>query len=581
MSGTDRANRFVWPCLALLLVVLIAAAGAARAADIEVTTDRDQVGMNESFNIVFRADGSPDGDPDFTPLEKNFQILSTSQSSNFTLLNGDLQSSKTWTLTVLPRHSGNLTIPAIAFGSDRSPRSSIMVSRAEQQRQKGGDADIFLRAGVKPQQPYVQSQVIYNLKLYRAVPTSNASLAEPEVSEGEAVIERIGEDKQYITRVRGKRYRVVERDYAVYPQASGALSIAPVEFRGRVSRNSYSLMDPFGPRSDMVVRRSRAVNLKVRPIPDAFAGSHWFPAGKVTLQEEWSQSPMKLTVGEPVTRTLVLSAEGQTASQLPELPEQVPSGFRHYPDQPELENDTGGTGITGTRREKTALIPDQPGEYTLPAVRIPWWDTDSDSMRYAELPERTVTVAAAPGQQPQAGGAPVQPEPLEQLRQPAPSAKTPEAAGTAGAQPAAQQEDGWNPWLLLSLALVLIWLLTVAAWWFSSRRRGGPGGDSRRRVLGDLRQACRQGDPRRARERLQQWGRLNWPEDPPANPLELGRRLDPRLEQAVRQLNDSLYSSRPGEWRGGEFWDLFEEVALKRKRGREGETGKLEPLHRL
>ncbi|MEX2524243.1 MAG: BatD family protein, partial [Gammaproteobacteria bacterium] len=567
--------------LILLLFLLTMAAGQTLHANtIEVTTDRDQVSMNQSFNIIFRAEGAVDGDPDFSPLEKNFQILSTSQSSNFSLINGELERSKSWTLTVLPRHSGNLTIPSIAFGSDRSPRASIQVEERESSQDADNQGEIFLRAEVSPDNPYVQSQVTYTLKLYRAVPTSNAVLNDPQIAQGDAVIERIGEDKVYLTRVDGRRYRVVERRFAVYPQASGTLKIAPVEFRGHVSGSSRSLFDPFGPQSEIVIRRSNEIALEVRPVPEDFAGRHWFPARKVTLEEKWSRDPKQFRVGEPITRTLTLTAEGQTASQLPELPGWISDGLRHYPDQPVLENETSDTGMIGRRRESTALIPQQPGEYTLAAIRIPWWSTRADRMEYAELPARTVTVAAAPGE----AGKEIQdakPAPLGDLKKPEPAAKPNKESVQEKGEAAARDENGSTIWLYLSVALVLIWLFTVLAWWFSARRRNRSGDrtvESRRRVLREIKKACLEQDPRRAREQLLQWGRLNWPANPPLNPLQIGERIDPELEKAINRMNDILYGNHTEQWDGDAFWRLFEATALKQGKGKKGERGKLEPL---
>lgn len=573
-------NRLLIP---LLLLFTIAAGQTLHAKTIEVKTDRNRVSVEETFDITFHAEGSVDGDPDFSPLEKNFQILSTRQSSNFSLINGELERSKSWTLTVLPRHSGNLTIPSIAFGSDKSPRSSIQVVEDEKEGDGGDGGEVFLRAGVSPDNPYVQSQVTYTLQLYRAVPTSNAVLDDPEIAQGDAVIERIGEDKVYLTHVNGRRYRVVERQFAVYPQASGTLTIAPVEFRGHVSGGSRSLFDPFGPRAEVVVRRADEITLDVRPIPEDFAGRHWFPAQEVTLEEEWSRDPAQFRVGEPITRTLTLKAAGQTASQLPELPEWIPGGFRHYPDQPVLETESTESGLVARRRESTALIPRQPGEYTLEAVRIPWWNTRADRMEYAELPERTITVAAAPGEL----GKDTQdakPAPLGELEKPEPAAQPEPESEPGNEEPAARDENGSNIWLYLSIALVLIWFFTVLAWWFSSRRRkasGGQGVESRRRVLRELKKACLERNPHRAREHLLQWGRLAWPGDPPLNPLQLGSRIDPELEEAIKKMNDVLYGNHPGQWDGEAFWRLFEAAIRKRHGDRNGERGDLEPLHRL
>ena len=95
------------------------------AANITVMTDRDPVSLRESFEMIFEADGSVDDDPDFSPLNKDFQVLSTGVSSNMSIVNGHISTTKQWRLSVMARHAGQLNIPAIAFGRDRSRPSSI------------------------------------------------------------------------------------------------------------------------------------------------------------------------------------------------------------------------------------------------------------------------------------------------------------------------------------------------------------------------------------------------------------------------------------------------------------------------
>ena len=565
----------------LCATLLTLAWGAQARAVIGVSTDRNPVGMNESFQITFRADGSVDGDPDFAPLRKDFQILSTSQNSSFTIINNKIQRSKTWSVTVLPRHSGTLTIPPISFGADHSPAASVQVSKtATTQGQQGDDADIHIEAQVSTTHPYVQSQVIYTLRLYRAVPTANASLDEPQVANGGAVIERLDEDKNYETQVNGKLYSVVERKYAVYPQTSGPITISPVKFQGQVAPDTFALLNPFGPRPRTVARESAPVTLNVKPVPAGFTGSHWFPAKHVTLTEEWSKDPPTFKVGEPITRTLVLTADGQTSSQLPELPQWVPGGFRSYPDQPQLKDNKNRNGIVGSREEKTALIPNRPGDYELPAMTIPWWNVNSGKMEQATLPQRHIIVAAAAGQPADQGTAAAAPTPPGKLATPAP---VPQKEVNTAAPSAGQ--GGHNPWLLLSLGLAAVWLLTLIAWWLSRRRHSAAGAeaeaDSQRQVRRDLRAACLSHSPARVRELLLKWGRLTWPEDPPANLGEIGVRSHPALAEEIRRLNHALYSQIPGDWRGEAFWQAFEHAQKQRQQAEQVEQGRLEPLHRL
>jgi hypothetical protein len=87
----------------------------------------------------------------------------------------------------------------------------------------------------------------------------------------------------------------------------------------------------------------------------------WVPASELTLTEQWPQDPPVFHAGEPLTRTLTLSAKGLTAAQLPPLGGMTVEAFKQYVDQPELDDQTADAGVTGVRREKIAFLPTQPG----------------------------------------------------------------------------------------------------------------------------------------------------------------------------------------------------------------------------
>ena len=381
--------------LLAIATVLALLPGFSGAADITVHTDRNPAVLQESFQLIFEATGGVDDDPDFSPLEKDFQVLSTSTSTSMNIVNTQITRTKQWRLTLMPVNAGNLVIPAISFGRDKSPQTSLTVIQAGNAAPGRDSPDIFIDAEAVPVSAYVQSEVIYTVKLYRAVATSNETLSEPDVGQGSAIIELLDADRSYDTFVQGRRYAVFERSYAIYPQVSGNLLIGPARFQGQLSAASPFSLDPFGPGGRTVVRQSEAVELQVDPVPAAYRGGHWLPAKDIKLTEKWSKDPLDLLPNEPVTRTITLAAQGLTASQLPEIQELLPDGFRQYPDQPELENQKTAEGITGVRQQKNAIIPARPGEYTLPEISLPWWDTETQVLEYAVLPERRVQVAAA------------------------------------------------------------------------------------------------------------------------------------------------------------------------------------------
>ena len=211
----------------------------------------------------------------------------------------------------------------------------------------------------------------------------------------DAVIEPMGDVRQYQTRIADKSYLVLEKQLAVFPQESGRLEIAPV--RAEVRLPSNLSFDPFRTGGEIRQLRSAQLFVDVAPIPADFGGSYWLPAERVELREQWQGDLTGLIAGEPITRSLSLLADGLTAAQLPEL-ELIPiAGIKQYPDQAELDNSRSAKGISGKRVQKVALIPGTAGSYLVPELNLPWWNVQTGKMEIATIPARELIVNAAAG----------------------------------------------------------------------------------------------------------------------------------------------------------------------------------------
>lgn len=107
----------------------------------------------------------------------------------------------------------------------------------------------------------------------------------------------------------------------------------------------------------------------------------------------------------------------------------------------------------------SAVIATQSGELKLPAVRVPWWNSNTNELSYAELPERTLTVTANPNQTPQTAST---------SNEPAASTPLVESTMPTGLEPS----NPWQ-WNYLSMLLLVLWLLTVLViivGWLKSRQ---------------------------------------------------------------------------------------------------------------
>ena len=555
--------------LACLFFLLLSALMSSNtyAADIRVSVDRNPVSVDESFQITFTASQSPDDDPDFSPLEQDFNIINQSNSSSSSWVNGKSTKVVQWIVNVMAKQTGSLVIPAIKFGKDVSRASSILVADKSSKKALDTNEDLFIDVEASPQNPYIQSQVFYTLRLYTKVNISQARLNEPELSD--AVIERLGEDSNYNTQVNGVDYSVTERKYAFFPQKSGKLTIKPLVLTAEVLVNNAQSINPFFNSQMSKTKRveSKTITLDVKPVPAEFKGQHWLSAEQLVLKQEWSTDVAQLKVGEPVTRTLSLVAKGTTVGQLPELnTTQTSEELKAYPDQPVLQEQKKVEGLIAFREEKIALIPSKAGTYPLPAIEIPWFNTQTQKLEIAKIPEETLTTAAVA----------TQPEPA-----PAPTF-TPLETTKTDSVAIADSYQNTPIWLWVSIFLALGWLITLIVFLRKRRPKAEVWVEDESEInlkaaIKNLKHACANNDALAAKEALLIWGNHKFDTN---NLGALAGFCDARLRDEIVLLNQTLYGKESTQWEGKKLFQAFTE---NKARGAIKETvdKSLEPLYKL
>ncbi len=584
----------------LMLLLLVGPAGAAD--DFSAELDRTQVRANETLTLRLRAEGRLAGEPDLSPLHQDFEILNQSSGTRMSISNGAVSQTREWTLELAPRRGGRLQVPPLSLDGKQTRPVEVEVVPADQTAAGTGSQPIFVDTQVENATPYVQQSVVYRVRvLYREQPR-RAVLSEPEAAG--ATLERQGEDQSSSETIQGQRYTVIERRYLVVPQRSGPLTIQSPrleallpESRSAGRRGPFAdFNDPFGgaPFQGLpevfdlgtgrrVIERGQDLTVQVRPQPDGSAGT-WLPAESVQLADEWTPAPPRFRVGEPVTRTLVITARGATAAQLPTLDPGTPEGAKVYPEPPKVE-DLPGSAPTALKTVKIALVPTRAGELTLPEIRVPWWDTTADQERVAVIPARRVQVAPAPGEpasaQPTAGAAAA---PLQD------TADAPLATPDTGVDPSGTS-SAQVPWPWLTLLFALAWVATLS---WTLLRRSGHGGTGRvgaarmnpRRGAAAartrVRQACKATDPRAARTALLDWGLVRWPDHPPRGLGDIGTRLGPAgsaAAEALEHIDRAVYAPGGAAWDGAAAWRALEPTLLVHEHA--GRALPVDPLPQL
>ncbi len=388
-TAVNRTTLSQWLILSMLLLLSL----HSWADTLTATVDRNQLSRGETVELQVRFDGQTTSDPDFSSLERDFEILGQHQQNQFSIMNGSTQSYTQWTLQLLPKQTGRILIPALQFKGVKSDPITLQV---EKRTTASTDSEpVFMETEVDKSSVYVQEQLLLTLRLNTSVPLQGLSSEELMVKN--ASLLKVSEN-QYQKRDNGVLYQVVELKYALFPDTSGELIIPPVRFTTAIPdrRDPYS-GSLFGSRGKPLFLFSEEQHIEVKPRPANYGSGDWLPAKGLSLSERWSRPLNELVAGEPVTRTINLTVQGLMDSQLPPLAIDSGEGFKVYPDQPQLENSPDANGVIGSRIESIAIVPSRAGSIALPPIKVRWWDTTNQQVRETVLEGQTLEVKPAAG----------------------------------------------------------------------------------------------------------------------------------------------------------------------------------------
>ncbi|MEA2078756.1 MAG: hypothetical protein U9P00_02665, partial [Pseudomonadota bacterium] len=258
------------------------------------------------------------------------------------------------------------------------------------------------------------------------------------------------------------------------------------------------------------------------------------------------------------------------AVQLPGLTGTLPDGLKQYADQALVKDQTRADGLTGMRQEKIAIVPSRPGRFELPAIEIPWWNTETGQQQLARIPARSIEVSAAADAQPVSQ--PPGPDPAISASPPA---------------EVVQQRDAAGFWPWLSAGLVLGWLATALLWWRQRHRRepvpepqlSPPKPAKPAEEFSELKRACRHKDVGACKSALLNLAKNRWPDQPPASLGALATRVDSAFAEAIDTLNRALYGQDTIDWDGVQLLSEAERWLKSDPVCTATQTSPIPPLH--
>jgi len=360
------------------------------AGNLTASVDRDTLGLEETFILTLRYDEQINASPDYELLRKDFDILNTQSGTQMSIINGSMEASTEWKIALAPKRIGKSLIPS--FTIDGAISDAIeMTIEGKSKSPKNTDNNVTVELETSKDTSYVQEQIVVTLRLYTTVGLNGIDLQPLQVKD--ALVVQLDE-KQYQTKINGRPGAVIETRYALFPQQSGELIIPSMLYQVSLASGQRDIWDRFyGNRQNNILRlRTDEQRLNILPAPANTTPGDWLPANNVSLSEHWSTDISSLKIGEPITRSVTIKADGLTAGQISPLQFDSIDGLTFYNDQAQNDDQKSANGVVGTRVETVAIVPTKAGHFTLPEVKVNWWDTKSNSVRTATLPAVNLTV---------------------------------------------------------------------------------------------------------------------------------------------------------------------------------------------
>lgn len=409
VAHRERVSFAVKRSLCMLVLVFLVALSMSQPVaaqnDVTFTASVDKTQLNTdaylTLELVLTGPFRNAGKPNMPQLE-DFYVMSSGQSSQFSLINGQMSSSIVYSYRLQPVRSGTLTIPSIAIemaketfrtepvtvevtaGSASAPQpdvtSSLDGTQAPAPQALTGQ-NFYVEAEVDNTTPYVSQQIVYIFRLYQRVNFSRQpNLDWPEFTG--FLSYDLSPNNQYNQTIDGQQYLVTEVRRALFPTSSGKVNLDPA-----------ILTVPGDFFNQGLQMQTNPVTVDARNLPEnapeIFAGA----VGLYGIQT-WVE-PEASKVNVPVSLFVRIQGTGNSYT-LPDPTEgmlDAVSGWRAYEPQITTTMEQTGGNLHGEKLIERLLVPTTPGVLSIPAFSMAYFDPMTGLYQVIETPSFEVNVA--------------------------------------------------------------------------------------------------------------------------------------------------------------------------------------------
>ncbi|MDC0610569.1 BatD family protein [Vibrio sp.] len=390
--------RTVLNTLILALALLTSWTGYARTT---ATVSQNQVTQNEVFQLTISTDQDVDRDAvDFKQLKSQFMVSQPSFGHSISIINGSRSNKSEWRVTLATNQLGVVTIPSFQIKGEKTQPVAIQVVK-DVSSPKTKDL-VQIQTHIDKSTLYPNESTLMHVKLI--IKADTRAMQDPKITPPSAdgvSLEAASEPDQSQQVINGISATVLTQSFRITATNPGKHSVKEPQFQSSMYYRDVRGNTKILP----LVTQPKTFTINVMAKPQQYQGT-WLPTSSLSLTDDWlgannkpiSDNPIKLDVGDSLTRIIHLEVNGVGQDRIPDIALNYPKSLRVYPEKPSYKTlPNGNMEMT----LKQVIIASAPGQYTLPGVTLNWWDTTAQKQRKSFLQAKDIVVTGSPVTQPQ------------------------------------------------------------------------------------------------------------------------------------------------------------------------------------
>lgn len=418
----SRQPRLLWECISTLFVfflVFLLTEGAI-AAPLETTLTPQSGSLEDTFTLEVTARGPVTAERPLVSEDTDFAVQYVGPQSITQIFNGSVDRRTIFVFQLTPKRDGLLQTPSVAIevAGQQMLSDQLTIPVTKDSPTPPPDPDLILRQTVSPLTAFIGQQLRYQLEFLTAAPVEGTTL--PDLTIESFRSEQLGEDTQSLRYERGRQYRTISIQRALFPLTAGTTvipertlrlkKIEPVRLPGYPFGGGSPFNDPFfgSPKTKSVTVRAAEIPVTILPLPPApsnLIGWHdGLPlVGATSFSVVYDDAPIEQ--GASKTLTVSITTEGSGASLKEGLLTAQPT-YRVYEEPVEARTSVQGGKLVTQRIIRLTIVPLAAGPLHIGPLAISYFDPDTRSYQTASSRDIVLTVTPSASS---SSGAPLPP----------------------------------------------------------------------------------------------------------------------------------------------------------------------------